>query len=114
MSNLNRKLRVIGIKASPRDDSISASLLKVSLMVLNEKGIDTKIVNLWNYRVLPCTGCGHCHTKHECVIKDDHSIIIDELKETDAIIFASGVYFYGLPSHSKLLLTVFNHIGKTL
>ena len=76
--------KVMGITAG-RKNSNSEILLKEALMACEEKGAEIVMINLKDYKILPCTGCTSC-TKNMsmgknagCVLddKDDKKKIMD-------------------------------------
>lgn len=59
-----------------------------------------------DYKVNPCTGCNACFTSegNQCVQKDDMALIYEKLKNTDVLVVASPVYFYGISASLKAII----------
>jgi len=88
------KMKVIGIDSSPRENGNTEQMIKHSLKVIEHSGISTEIIKLSNYNILPCTACYVCKDS-SCPLddKDDVSTLKEKMKECDAIIIGSPVYF---------------------
>ena len=91
--------KVMGITAG-RKNSNSEILLKEALMACEEKGAEVTMINLKDYKILPCTGCTSC-TKNMsmgknagCVLdkKDDKKKIMDVMLTQDAVLFSAPTY----------------------
>lgn len=91
------KIKVIGIDSSPRKNGNTEQMIKLSLKVIGNSGISTEIIKLSNYNILPCTACYACK-ESSCPLddKDDVHILKEKMKECDAIIIGSPVYFGGI------------------
>lgn len=102
-------IRILGMNASPRDNSNSLALLDASFKAVSEKypgQIDGEIISLRDYDIKPCLACNVCGKKKDgseayipCVQvdKDQAQIILDKMVEADGIAVATPVYF-GLPT----------------
>ena len=95
--------KILGIAGSMKNkNSSSEYLLSVALKAVAEYGIETELVRLNDYRILPCDGCGNCMNGKKCHLLDDPSDQLTEfynkLLEADGFIFASPVYALSLPA----------------
>lgn len=72
---------------------------------VREAGAGARIVSLRQYEVLPCLACRACAADalSRCVLaaKDDAEGLFDVLLRARAVVVASPIYFYGLPSRAK-------------
>lgn len=50
------------------------------------------------------TGWGICISKGQCIIKDDFELVVDKIKKSDAVIFATPVYFSDMSESMKVFL----------
>ena len=68
-----------------------------------EAGFQTEkyILNELNYS--GCQGCNHCKTADECRIDDDISGLLEDIREADAVVFGSPIYFYLFSGQFKLM-----------
>jgi len=98
-------MRVIGINASPRKKANTQSLVEAILSGAEEKGAETRLVNLRELKINGCLGCEGCK-KHlgKCVQKDDLTPLLQEMTTYDAIVMGTPVYWYHVTSQFKILV----------
>lgn len=98
-------MKVLGIAAG-RKNGNGEILLKEALLACQEKGAEVEMINLFDYNILPCTGCEGCTMQmgememgkrdhyDGCVLKnkDDVDKIISEMYTCDAIIVSCPTY----------------------
>ena len=92
------------------DDEIRI-LTKRALEAIAEKGIDTELITLSGLDIQPCDGCMVCQDEESCRIEDDLMPIYNKMKEADAIILASPVYFGSATALIKALMERTGYIG---
>lgn len=66
--------KVLGVSASARVDKNTADLLNLALKTLAMKDVETELIQLASYKILPCQGCYYqClfHKEKDCPIQDD-------------------------------------------
>jgi len=106
--NEGKLLNILGIMGSGRKNSNSGNLMRHSLDSINDSyNCRTESILLGDYRLEACKGCEQCNRTGVCVIKDDMNELYDKVSDADIIIFASPVYFYGVPGHSKIFIDRF-------
>lgn len=60
---------------------------------------------LFTKKMNGCIGCQKCRkTDGTCIWKDDLVEVNQKILEADVIVFASPVYFYGIPAQLKMVL----------
>ncbi|MBR1627521.1 MAG: flavodoxin family protein [Bacteroidales bacterium] len=99
-------MKVLLINGSARKDGNTFVALTEVAEQLEKQGIDVEIVQIGTKPIRSCIGCGTCKMKgnNRCVFDDDIcNLVIEKLKESDAIIVGSPVY-YGQPSGGVLSL----------
>lgn len=92
-------MKVLGIVAG-RHGGNSEILTKEALTACQEVGAECTLINLFDYNILPCTGCESCTMAMGqgkdvgCVLdnKDDMKKIVDAMQQQDAIIVGCPVY----------------------
>jgi len=97
-------VKAIAIVGSPRKNGNTEILAKHTLKAIEEEGVDTELIRLAGLDIKPCTACMICEKKEWCPIKDDLFPIYTRMKEADAIIFASPVYFGSATPQIKALM----------
>ena len=64
-----------------------------------------EIVSVRDVKVNPCLGCNACFIANGiCAQKDDMSIIYEKMSQTDMLVIASPVYFYGISAQLKAII----------
>lgn len=54
--------------------------------------------------ISPCVDCRHCQTEKACAIRDDMQEYYKKIDAADNIVFATPVYFFGVPGPLKTLI----------
>jgi len=101
-------MKVLGIVAG-RHNGNSEILVKEALSVCKNQGADCTLINLFDYNILPCTGCESCTMAMGqgkdagCILdgKDDMDKIVKILQQQNAIIIGCPTYDL-LPSATYL------------
>ncbi|MGI6212439.1 MAG: flavodoxin family protein [Anaerovoracaceae bacterium] len=67
---------------------------------------DPEVIDLYACDIAPCQGCLTCwfKTPGECIQKDDAPKILKKIDESDLVVWAAPLYFFGLPSELKRLI----------
>ena len=87
-------MKAIGVVGSPRKDGNTEILTKHTLKAIEEEGLTTELIRLAGLDIRPCDACMVCRQDEErCPIDDDLFPLYNKLKEAEAIILASPVYF---------------------
>lgn len=69
-----------------------------------EAGHQVEKVSLRGKKLGFCTGCLACQKTRRCVIRDDAPEIVQKMKESDIVAFATPVYYYEMSGQLKTLL----------
>jgi len=97
--------KVLGINGSPRPKGNSQYLMSLFMEGMKAKGYETRQLNAAKLKINPCTGCGTCETKGDCIFKDDFTkIFLPAVTEADIIVISSPTYFYAFPAKLKALV----------
>ena len=98
--------KVLLVNGSPRADGNTFCCLKEIESVLQKCGIESEIVQIGRMPVRMCINCGGCRQNggKGCVFDDDKcTVITEKMKESDALIVGTPVY-YGQPNGAILSL----------
>ena len=94
--------KIIAINGSPRRNGNTAELLTRALKGAEEAGAETELVHLYGLNFKGCISCFYCKRKDKehghCAMKDDLSPILERIREADALVVGSPVYFMNLTS----------------
>jgi len=97
-------MKVLGIMGSPRRHSNTEILLDRALEGAREAGAETEKVLVSKLKISPCLEIYACLNDGNCAIKDDMQSLYQKLLETDHIVFASPIFFYGVTSQAKAII----------
>ncbi len=97
-------MKAIGIVGSPRKDGNTEILTRHTLKAIEEEGLDTELIRLAGLDIRPCDACRICREGGPCPIDDDLFPIYTKMKEADAVILASPVYFGSATALLKALM----------
>jgi len=97
-------LKVLGIMGSPRIQGNTDLLLDEALKGAQSQGAEIGKLVVDKLKIAPCKEYYGCLKDGNCVIRDDMDGIYPKLLETDRILVASPMFFYGIPSQLKALI----------
>lgn len=98
-------MKILAIHGSPR--TISSATRKLAGFVLEgaaETGAETEMIDLTDYRIIPCTACEACSLDGICIHDDDVPAILRRLQEADGIVLGSPVYIDNITGQMKVFL----------
>jgi multimeric flavodoxin WrbA len=100
-------MQVTTILGSARKKGNTATVLGWVEEEVKTMGHDVNRVYLNNKTINGCLGCDKCSEKPDeiaCVQKDDAIEIMEQMISSDAILFASPIYFWGFSAQMKALI----------
>ena len=89
---------------SPRIQGNTDLLLDEALKGAQSLGAEIEKLVVDKLEIAPCKEYYGCLKDGNCVIRDDMDGIYPKLLETDRILVASPMFFYGIPSQLKALI----------
>ena len=105
-------MKTIGIVGSPRKNGNTEILTKHTLQAIAEEGLDTELIRLAGLDIRPCDACMVCRDEERCPIDDDLFPLYTKMKEAEAIILASPVYFGSATALLKALMERTGYIAR--
>ncbi len=99
---------VVVISTSLRRDSNSECLAREFAKGAEAAGNKVTIISLADKKIGFCIGCLACQKTRECVLDDDARAIAEQVKDADAIAFATPIYYYEMAGQMKTLLDRMN------
>ena len=106
-------MKAIGIVGSPRKGGNTEILTRHTLNAIEEEGLDTELITLAGLDIKTCNACLICKKVEErCPIKDDLWPIYLKMKEADAIIIGTPVYFSSATALIKAFTERTGFIGR--
>ncbi len=99
-------MKIRCFNGSPRGNGNTFSALRLLCDKLEEKGHETKILQVGGVPLRGCCACMACkrYRNNKCVINDDMNFLIGEMLEADVIIFGSPSYYGSLTPEIKALM----------
>ncbi len=112
----SERIKVLGMNASPRKYGNTYKLLEAALKGAEAEGAEAELLNLYDYDIKPCEAClsdeqNAC--RPPCMECDDAWAVLRKVLESDGLVIATPVYWYGPSGHLKNFidkLTVFENM----
>lgn len=90
---------------SPCADGNTAALLEAVLEGAREAGAQVERIDLGDVRIDPCDACRECDTSGACAHSgDDMRMIYGKIREVDALVLASPIFFMGVSAQLKAVI----------
>lgn len=102
-------MKIIVINGSPRANQNTSTLLKKAVEGATSKGAEVEIINLYRLNYKGCVACFSCKRKgsenlYNCAVKDDLTPVLEKIKNADAVIFGSPIYFSDITGEMRSFL----------
>ena len=100
-------MKILVLNGSPkRGKSDTMHITRAFLDGMNEVSQnEVKIIDVIDKHIEPCAGCFSCmRNGGDCIHKDDMRTILEEILESDLLIWSYPLYCYGMPAPLKALL----------
>ncbi|MDO5294502.1 MAG: flavodoxin family protein [bacterium] len=95
-------MKLIAINGSPRKKGNTATLLGKVLEGAASCGAETELIHLYEHQYKGCISCFGCKRKgldeRKCLIKDELAPIYEKIREADALVLGSPIYFMNINS----------------
>ena len=92
-------MKVIAVSGSPRKGWNTDKMLASALDGAASAGAETKLIRLYDLNFKGCKSCLACKrigAQRKCYVRDDLTPVLEELRDADALIFGSPIYFMEL------------------
>lgn len=97
-----KKVLIIG--TSPRKNGNSNTIAQEFAKGATASGNNVEIVYLYDKHINFCKGCLACQKTHKCVIQDDANEIVEKIKNSDVIVWATPIYYYEMSGQMKTMI----------
>ena len=106
--------KVLVVMGSPRRKGNSATLAENVITGAKSAGATVDSYYLHGMDIKPCDACGTCreNSSKECIIDDDMQELYLKLRETDALVIASPIYYFTVSAQTKLFIDRWYALGK--
>jgi multimeric flavodoxin WrbA len=106
-------VKAVGVVGSPRKNGNSEILTRHALKAIEEKGLDTELISLAGLDIRPCDACNFCQDEQRCHIDDDLFPLYVKMKEAEAVILASPVYYGSATALLKAFMERTGYISRS-
>lgn len=96
-------MKIVVLIASPHGMKGNTGRLLEEVMAGLCNEAELELIDLSSRKVLPCSGCDHCHKTGCCHLKDDYETIKQSLLTCDGFIVASPNYIFSVTAQLKAL-----------
>jgi multimeric flavodoxin WrbA len=98
--------RIVIVKGSPREQGNSAILAKQVAAGAQALGAQVESFYLHGMDIQPCDACDSCQGMPDldCIIEDDMQLLYPKLREADAVVYASPIYWFTISAQMKLFM----------
>ena len=100
-------MKILVFNGSPkRDKSDTMHISRAFLEGMKKAGSqDIQIIDVIDKHIEYCTGCFACkYNGGTCIHNDDMRPILEQILDSDLLLFSFPLYSYGMPAHLKALL----------
>jgi multimeric flavodoxin WrbA len=102
------------LAGSPRRGACSDTLAAALATGCEEAGHKVTTHYVADLKIGGCLGCGNCfQTPGECVQKDDMLSVLENMRNADALVLASPIYFFNISGQLKLAIDRFYSLLAT-
>lgn len=91
-------MKILAFNGSPRLKGNTATMLDKAISGALKKGAEVELLNLYKMQFSGCISCFSCKRLDKerpivCVVKDDLKAVLEKVKEIDAILIGTPVYY---------------------
>jgi multimeric flavodoxin WrbA len=98
-------MKVLLINGSPNEKGCTYTALEEVAKEFEKQNISYEIFHIGKKAIKGCTACYACKKSGSCVFNDDPvNEVIDKIKQSDAVIVGSPVYYAGISGQIKSLM----------
>jgi multimeric flavodoxin WrbA len=98
-------VKIIGFSGSPHKNGNTAWVVKQMLGGARQVEAETLMFSSSELNIHPCGGCFACKNgDNGCVIKDDMQNVYCEIKDANALIFATPIHMGQMAGQAKMFL----------
>jgi len=96
--------KVLVISTSLRGGSFSESLARAFAEGAESAGNTVEFVTLKGKEIGYCRGCCKCQERGSCIFRDDSNAIVESMRTSDVVVWATPLYYYGMSGQMKTLI----------
>lgn len=112
--NGDKKMKILVITGSPRKNGNSNTLADNFIKGAKEAGHNVVRFDAAFKSVHPCIACDKCNMSGQCVFKDDFEFVKENIIDSDAVVFVTPMYYFGISSQIKAVIDRFYAINSRI
>jgi len=97
-------MKTVILFGSPRKNGNTIQLARDMVDALKKRGHNVRMLYLNDLKIRPCQGCYACLEDGVCKINDDMKDVRKYILESDAIVYATPIYWFGPSAQLKLVM----------
>ena len=97
-------MTIIVLMGSPNRNGSTGMLVENFKKGAEESGHSVEVIDVCHANIHPCTGCVKCGYEGPCVQNDDVEQIRKKLLDSDMVVFATPLYYYGMTAQLKTVV----------
>lgn len=105
------KMKILVITGSPRKNGNSNTLADNFIKGAKENGHNVIRFDSAFKNVHPCIACNKCGMDGDCVYNDDFNFIKENIVDSDMVVFATPMYYFGISAQLKAVIDRFYSIN---
>ena len=102
-----KKMKILVLTGSPRKNGNSNTLADNFIKGAQEAGHTVVRFDSAFKNVHPCIACNKCGMNGQCVFKDDFEFVKANIIDSDAVVFATPMYYFGVSAQIKAVIDRF-------
>lgn len=104
-------MKILVITGSPRINGNSNTLADNFIKGAKENGHNVVRFDSAFKNVHPCVACNKCGMDGDCVFNDDFNFIKENIVDSDMVVFATPMYYFGISAQLKAVIDRFYSIN---
>ena len=106
-----KSMKILIITGSPRKNGNSNFLVDNFIKGAQEKGHQIFRFDSAFKKVHPCIACNKCGMNGDCIFNDDFNYVRENLVDSDMVVFATPMYYFGISAQIKTVIDRFYAIN---
>lgn len=103
----SKKMKILVLTGSPRKGGNSSTLADNFIKGAKEAGHHVERFDAAFKNVHPCIGCNKCGMNGDCIFKDDFEFVRRHITDSDVVVFATPMYYFGISAQLKAVIDRF-------
>ena len=103
----SKKMKILVLTGSPRKGGNSSTLADNFIKGAKEAGHHVERYDAALKNDHPCIGCNKCGMNGDCIFKDDFEFVRRHITDSDVVVFATPMYYFGISAQLKAVIDRF-------